>query len=274
MAGPFQTLQILGKPALYHKFIYEVRYEHGLVYLDRCGTTANRIIESDPEWVVREDAVSPQGAPLVHAGSGIQFNFGTQKYDFSLNQPIGKETTLTRADIDLFITKVHAVSAIVHHELELKAFLREGFRVWYLFATESDEDSEKWIASLGAFQVSPSVTAAFAGHLSSETHVVVITARDRKFRAAVTAVERLEILDLGTDALKTLPRSLPKGQREALLTHLRAKLRVVSNPQFAVMVDVDAFVENPIEIEPADFIRQSLEEIETALPKAFPGGTE
>lgn len=263
---------IAGKNALYHKLVYEVRYEHGLIYLDRCGITTDRILQSNPDWVVQENAISPQGAALVNAVSGTQFNFGTRKYDFSLNQPVGKESALTKDDIELFISDVDSVCTIVHRELELKTFVREGFRVWYLFATESDEDSQKWISGLQAFRVADSVTRAFDGQLESESHVAVITTRDRKFRIAVNAVERLETLDLGTEALKTLPRSLPKGQRQALFKQAQVRRRVLSNPELAVMIDVDAFIEDPIEVVPIDFIQRSLQMIEDALLKALSGG--
>lgn len=265
-------MNVAGKTALYHKLVYEVRYEQGLVYLDRCGTTANQIVQSNPEWIIPENAISPQGAPLVNAVSGTQFTFGPLKYDFALNQPVGRESALTPADVQLFISHVESVTSIVHRELDLKTFLREGFRVWYLFATDSEEDSQDWLAALGAFKTNHSVISAFGGKLESETHIAVVAARDRKFRVAVSAVERQEILDLGTEALKTLPRRLAKGQRELVLQQLRARRRILSNPEFAVMIDVDAYVENPVEIAPSDFIRRSLEAIEAGIPKALARG--
>jgi hypothetical protein len=265
-------MKVVGKDALYHKLVFEVRYEHGLVYLDRCGTTLNRITTTHPEWILREDAISAQAAPLIHATTGIQFTVGPYKYDFSLDQPINREIPLTHDDIQAFIAQVDLVSKIVHEELELSQFIREGFRVWYLFGTESEADSQRWIASLGAFEGTSRIGQGFQGKIESEGYVAVMDVGDRKLRFAVNAVERLEHLDLGTEALKTLPRSLPKGQREALLNALKAKRRLLSNPAFAVMIDIDAYVDRPIEVVPADFISQSLSMIDERLPRACSGG--
>lgn len=265
-------MKIAGKTAIYHKLVFEVRYEYGLVYLDRCGVTANRIMAAYPEWVLKEEA-NPQNAPLINVVTGTFFNFGALKYDFSLDQPINKDAAITPSDINEFISQVESISQIVHEELELKSFVREGFRVWFLFGTESEADSQKWISSLESSRIAPSVTNAFQGTLESEGHVAVISARERKYRIAINPVERLEHLDLGNEALRVLPRKLPQKQREALIAKLKAKKRLLANPEFAVMIDVDAYVDRPIEVVPGDFIHQSLETIEHSLPMAFFGGS-
>src|SRR2546428_5334668 len=122
-------MKVAGKRAIYHKLVFEVRYEHGMVYLDRCGTTANRIMATYPDWMIKEEAINPQSAPLINLATGTHFNFGTQKYDFSLDQPINKDAELTSDDISQFISQVESVSQIVHEEFELKNFVRKGIRV-------------------------------------------------------------------------------------------------------------------------------------------------
>ena len=122
-------MRVGGREANYHKLVCEVRYDGGLTYLDRCGTTANRIMATDPAWVLRGENVSPQGAPLVNATSGTQLNFGVYKYDFALDQPEGRETALNEGDINTFISQVGTVSSILHEELSLTRFLRKGFPI-------------------------------------------------------------------------------------------------------------------------------------------------
>ena len=171
----------------------------------------------------------------------------------------------------MFVDEIQTVSQIVHDELQIKQFRREGFRIWYIFETGSEEKSCEWISKLGAFSISPDITRVFEGKLASLNYVVVVEAEERKYRISVTPVERLEQINLGTQALRQLPRELPKRQREHLLKQLNAKKRLLANPQFAVMIDVDAFIEDPIEIAPADFIQESLRAIEERLPKAIGG---
>lgn len=265
-------MHIFGQQANYHKLVYEVRYDHGFMYLDRCGTTSNRITQSFPDWIVSAPNVNPQNAPFTHAIKGIKFNFGPLKYDFSLDQRINAETALRREDIDDFVQEVESVSAIVHEELELSRFIREGFRVWYTFPTKSEAESLDWICKLRGISVQENLPRAFSGILESLSYIVVIKSHERKFRVTVNAVERTEQLDLGSETLRTLPRNLSKKQREHLLDQLRMKHRLLVTPQSAVMIDVDAYVDDPIEISAEDFIPESLKQIEQSLPIAFTGG--
>lgn len=244
-------MNLRGIKGLCHKLVFEVRYEHGLIYLDRCGSTANRVMDTFPEWVLADEGgVNPQNAPLVNLSNGSQFNFGSLKYDFSLEQPINDEAGLTKDDIDLFVSQVDLVGRIVTEELDLKKFLREGFRVWYVFGANSEDHANQLLSGIKAFQTDPILAESFSGQLESEGHVAVIAAEDRKFRIAANVVERLEQLNMGTQSLKVLPRKLPKKQREAFLQHLKEKRRVIANPQHAVMIDVDCYLDNPIEIAP------------------------
>jgi hypothetical protein len=265
-------MKISGLTSIYHKLVFEVRYDFGLLYLDRCGATANRIMETFPEWVLQDESVNPQNAPLINVTTGTHFNFGGLKYDFNLDQPIREEAALTPEDIKSFFAQVDSVSRIVHEELELKHFTREGFRVWYVFGTQSEEESHKWISSLGVFKIGESLPKAFSGKLDNHGHVVIVSAKDRKFRISVTAVERTEQLDIGSHILRIIPRKLPAKQREVLVEKLKAKRRLLANPSYGVMIDVDAYIERPIEIAPVDFMTRSIQMIEESLPVAFSGG--
>jgi hypothetical protein len=257
-------MRIRDKNAFCNKLVYEVRYQHGMTYLDRCGTIANRITMTYPEWVL-QDSPNPQNAPMIHPLSGMHLNFNALKYDFSLDQSVDKP--LERNDIDDFIDQVECLSTIIHEELELRSFVREGFRIWYVLGMESEEEANQWITNLGIFSVNRSVPTAFEGTIESAGHFVIIATNERKYRISINPAERLERLDVGN--LSVLPRSLSRKQREALLGQMKAKRRLRLNPQHIVALDVDAYVEEPIEIVPRDFLTRSVEVIETALPKAF-----
>lgn len=237
-----------------------------MTYLDRCGTTVNRIMRTYPEWVI-QDSPNPQNAPMVHPLTGMLFNFNPIKYDFSLDQSV--DQPLSRADIEAFIDQVECLSSIVHEELELTTFVREGFRIWYVLEMKSEEDANQWITSSGVFNVSPAVPAAFKGTTETAGYVLVIVTDERKYRVAVNTAERLERLNVGN--LNILPRSLSKRQRETLLDQMKAKSRLRQNPQHVVSLDVDAYVDEPIEVVPHDFLSRSIDAIESGLPKAFEG---
>ena len=264
-------MNIQGKSSIYHKLVYEVRYPQGMIYLDRCGSTCNRITAMDPNWMIKENSINPQNAPMFHLSSGIQFNFGPDKFSFSLDQPINKEAALGKQDIENFIAQVHSVSEIVQDQLELNKFSREGFRVWYLFSSSSKEESRKWISQLGVFSISPSVSSAFNGTIDSEGYTLVIKGKERMFRISVNPVEKLETLDTGNASLRTLPRNLPRAQKEAAIKQWKAKNRLLANPEFAVMIDVDAYIEDPYSIASREFINDSLDLMESSLPNALNG---
>jgi hypothetical protein len=257
-------MKIRDKDALCNKLVYEVRYQHGMTYLDRCGTIANRIMMTYPEWVL-QDSPNPQNAPMIHPLTGMQFNFNPLKYDSSLDQSVDK--ALGRDDIETFIDQVEGLSTVVHEELELKTFIREGFRIWYILDMESEHQANQWITNLGVFRVSPVVPTAFEGEIEAAGHFVIVTTNERKYRISINPAERLERLDVGN--LTVLPRSLSKRQRQVLIEKMKAKRQLRLNPQHAVAIDVDAYVEEPIEVVPRDFMTRSVEVIETALPKAF-----
>jgi hypothetical protein len=265
-------MNIAGKHAEYHKLVYEVRYDFGYVYLDRCGITSNRIAQNYPNWIFNPQGANPQQAPLVHALSGIRLNLGPLKYDFSLDQRLNADAAITKSDVEDFIDQVEGLTAIIHDELELSKFRREGFRVWYIFPTASDEESRDWTNRLGSVSLGDRVTKAFSAKLESLGYTIVIESEERKFRISLNPVERTEQLDLGNESLRQLPRTLPKDQREHLLKQLGQKHRLLVSPGFAVMVDVDAYIEDPLAIDPRDFINESLKAIEDGLPRALVKG--
>ena len=41
-----------------HSYVYELRYNYGYTYLDRCGATINEILRNKPGWV--QNDINPQ----------------------------------------------------------------------------------------------------------------------------------------------------------------------------------------------------------------------
>jgi hypothetical protein len=261
-------MEIKGRNSILHKLVYEVRYHRGYLFLDRCGVTANRIMSDHPEWIIRNQDLNPQNAPLVSLNNGTTFSFNALKYDFALEQSTAGDA-LSETDVRDFVTQATAVSAILHEELELREFSRVGFRVWYLFGGQSQEDCEQWIQDLGGFKVDNSVLSAFGGKLLSQNHVAVIESKDRNIRMSINGVESQQQFDLGSEILNIQPHKLPKGQHELLLKQERVRQRISANPRYAAMIDVDVFVENPLDAIAFDFISESFKQAEEGLKRSF-----
>jgi hypothetical protein len=116
--------------------------------------------------------------------------------------------------------------------------------------------------------VSPKLVSAFEGQLEAANMAVLIESKDRKFRVAFNSIERTVPLNLGEGILNVPPRSLPKGQREHLVEQLKLKKRLAHNPQFAAMIDIDAFQDEPRIVKAGEFVRTSLEQLKRFLEAA------
>jgi hypothetical protein len=240
---------VRGKEAILHKVVFELRYWYGMTYLDRCGRTVNAIMKDYPEWTLLSDHPNPQSAPLVSLTNSCRFNFSGRKLDLSLERPLG-EDPLGPDDVEQFADQTEKVTAVVLDQLGLQEFSRIGFRTWFLFPGESQDDSERWLQGLGCFSVSAEVASSFRGEVEAVSVAVVIAADDRKYRLAFSGVERQAQVKIGEGLLNVRTRDLHEKQHQVLLEQQRIKARLHRSPEHAAMIDVDVYTEEPVVIEP------------------------
>ncbi len=257
-------MRIKKKESILQRLVFELRYRYGYSYLDVCGRTINVIQKDFPEWIVRNDQPNPQNAPFVSISNTCAFNFSSHKLDFSLEKPMGKGG-LQEKEISEFINQVEALCDIVIDLLGLKIFTRMGFRSWYIFACENKEDAENWLINLGLHYVSPELIKAFEGKLESLGMSMVINGIDRYYRLSLTGVERTAQIDLGQGILNINAHSLHKDQRKFLLDKEKVKRRILQNPEFAAMIDIDSYIEDPETINTSDFIVSSMNQYTKSL---------
>ena len=259
---------IKNRRSICHKVVFEVRYKYGFTYLDRCGSTVTEIMRStDGEWELSGYEPNPQNAPLISLRNGTRFNFSVLKYDFVLEQTQDADKDIEENDLQEFIQQVDLVSSIVNERLSLKDFTRVGFKIWYLFDSKSREDSENWISQLlKTSDIDDSIADALNGDVEAKSHVVVVASQDRKFRISITGVTTQTQLDLVGGKIGIRKSNLSRGQDKYLKRELK---RAAKNPEFAVMLDIDTFVESPKDADAKDFITESLKQIENKVPEAF-----
>jgi hypothetical protein len=255
---------VRGKPSILHKLIFELRYRHGYTYLDRCGKTINAIMSSHPEWMPRSEHVSPQNAPMVSAVNQSVFNFSSKKLDFSLEQSI--RSGISAAEVESFCSQVDQLSTIVITQLSLKEFERIGLRSWYIFPCTDKDEAEKWLTDLGAFQIAPELGAIFGGEIRDVAVATVVSGTDRDYRIGFNSVEKLALIDLGSEVMAVRTSALSRDQGRAFAHHQkREPNRVIAMPAFAAMIDIDAYQEAPKWPDPGDFVRTSLNEARRRL---------
>lgn len=254
---------IFGKSPILHRLAFELRYLYGYTFLDRCGRTMNAIMRVAPEWLPR-DQTSPQNSPLLSLENNCVFNFSSIKMDFGLEQP--EDVEIGTADVNQFVEQIQLVSQIVIDELGLTEFSRIGVRAWYLFRCQDKAESERWLRQLNLFTVSGTLSQAFGGEVESAALSVIIAGSDRKYRIGLNGAERSAKVDRGSDIVTINPRALSKNQDKILKEQLRRRGSLSAMPIHAVLIDFDAFQEDPISIDPRDFVLTSLKQF---LPQLF-----
>jgi hypothetical protein len=260
-------MQIKGKPSILQKVVFELKYQYGFTYLDKCGRAINAIMREQPEWTVR-DSISPTASSLVSMRNGCSFSFSAFNYNFALERPAGGDP-LSDKDMAGFTQQVDLISSIVNDHLGLKEFTRIGFRVWYLFSCEDKEEAESWLSYLGLYMAQESLISAFGGKKEALGVTVVVSGSDRKYRIAFNAVERRAEIDLGEAILTVQASKLSRDQQRVLQEKEKVKSRMRANPKFPAMIDIDAFQDEPLLVEPRDFIKTSHEEITNRLMAAI-----
>src|SRR5262249_21139803 len=151
-----------------------------------------------------------------------------------------------------FTDQADILSSIVIDQLGLTEFDRIGFRIWYLFGCKSKEEAEKWILDLGYYSVSPRLCEVFEGEIETAGAIIILASADRKFRIALNAVENQAQIDIGQEVLTVRASMLHKDQDKFLRQQMQAKRRMLHNPGFGAMIDVDAFQEIPISLDVRD----------------------
>jgi hypothetical protein len=250
---------IKGKEAILDKIVFELRYQRGFTYLDRCGRMLNALIDDHPEWTVDPNHPNPQSASLISLANSCVLSMGTRKMDLALEIPIGGES-LAEDSIVVFADQVDHAASVVMDQLGLDKFDRIGCRLWYVFPAESKEESEEWLQSLGCYSVSQTLIRAFGGAMEALGVAVVISSHDRKYRISFNGVERTATLDLGNAVLNIRIKDLPSGQQELLREQERTKARVRRTPDFPAMIDIDAYVENPEAPDAKAFVKSTYDE--------------
>ena len=249
---------IASKHAVLRQIAFELKFRYGYRYLDVCGDTINHIVRNYPEWIVKGSNISPQNAPLVSLKNGCSFNFSSEKLDLSLQKPIG-EKPLDEKNVEEFVEQTNLLSSIAIDKLEVGVFTRIGVRVWHTFQCQNKEEAEEWLLKLGVSEIKISRLGIEKANIEAVGLNLIVEGEDRKFRIALNGVESQQQYDLGDLTLSIREAALHKRQKELLQAESLMRQRMRENPQYAALIDVDTFIDDPISFEPKSFIESSME---------------
>ena len=229
--------------------IFELRYNYGYEYLDHTGKVINEII-SRPGWNVSK--AQTDFTSLLNTDEEIIFNFGPQKLD--LVQRVS-ETNKELSPIDQIARLCDDLSLIIIRQFNLQQYLRIGFRVHQLFKADNLEQAKEYVKTLKIF------TTNLPGETIEEvSYTIVISEKEWKSRIAIAPAEqRVEIGPATLKAAQIETHKLAKGQKEALMQKMKAKKIIEAFPLYAVLVDIDSYVEDPPigELKIMDFVKNT-----------------
>jgi hypothetical protein len=255
MAKAFRTVEMIrGKEAMLRHIICEARYSDGQLYLDHCGRLLRRLVGEMPEWVIAPEP-TPQGTTLHNLITGTQLGFGRESASLSLDRSSTDEV-IDAEEVTEFLRQVDTVLGMVLDELEVTAFRRIGYREYHHFSFDTKEDSERWIQELGLVAVSEGLFKAFKAKSEALGVAIVMESENCRHRIGLNGIERSVQVPVGDTILAVRASATHERQRQALLQALKQKRQRQISSTFAVILDMDAYLLDPVDPDLANFARE------------------
>lgn len=241
-----------------HKYVYELRYDFGQVYWDRAGRIAKEILSEREEWDF--DKIDIKHCQLVNRDLNLAFNFGHAKLDLSQTQSVDVESLL---DVGEFAKLAETITSTVVDNLDLEFFPRVGFRVWHLYPSMDREQSHQMVQDLKLFSLDPALSSTL-GDVSEVSHRLVVDRKKHMLRIAVAPFEQqVELPPSLIRAAKVQAKKESHGQRQKRIDALKAQKTIKHFPHFGVLLDLDAYFEDPPypdDLSISDFITRAFED--------------
>lgn len=275
MSKAFTTFTPLhGKEPLLRYMACEVRYNDGYLYLDHCGRLLKKLVGEGAEWIVAPNP-TPQGTTVFNVLAGTSLGFSFRSASMTLDRTAVDEV-ITAEEAEAFIKQAGDVLEMVIDELEVTEFTRVGYREQYHFPFESKEESEKWISELGLFSISPTLLQAYKATHEALGVALLVQREDCRYRITVNGIERSAQVPVGDSSVVMQATTATKKQKQALLEAMKKRRQRQIDSAFAVVLDIDAFLLEPVECDLAGFAgertRTNLVMFRDAVAKPSPKG--
>jgi len=250
------------KTEVIHRYVYELRFEFGQVYCDRAGRIAKEILSRSEFEGWESELINFDFCRLIHRQANLVFNFGPAKLDLSQAQNADVETLISVGD---FGKLAEIATSVVVENLDLEIFPRIGFRVWRLYGTSDRKHSEQLVRDLRLFSLDLTLSSSL-GEVYDISHRLIVDRPNHLLRIAVTPFEQPVNLPPNLiQAAKAKAKNHDKRQRSVMLDKMKADRTIKYYPQFGVLLDLDAYIEDPPypdDLTVSDFIMNTFEDFE------------
>lgn len=233
------------KPELF-TLIFELRYAHGYLYLDRCGQVLLDIERKYPEWVQSE--ITPQGGTLFCAEKEYELQFSSRKYVFVVKKA-GKHS------IDAIAKDILNIWKIINANLLAEEIIRLGIRFYYLLPTKSTEAADKLLEKCKYNVILPEKWKNENFSMKTYNITTVLINNSHEYRVNICTVTRSEAIDPGK-LFQGDPRALPRNQRQARIHQMKSLAEYRADPTYAVQLDVDCSMYDLTSIDIVDEVVQ------------------
>ncbi len=224
---------------LRHRFIFELRYDCGELYWDRCGRVA-RTLAAKKGWALQ--SIDLNGCHIWNEDDNLVFTYSPTKLDLTQSQNQDVPDLLPTGE---FAAIAEEFSEAVVRALEVNSFPRIGFRLWTLMGTESIEDASSQISRMSFF--SPCKALTDLGELSYMSHGVVVARSKHMVRVAATPFEQqVRVPPSVLAAARVESHKHGTGQDKLLIRKLKAQKAIKAFPSVGVMIDLDAYIDEEV----------------------------
>ncbi len=256
------TLVVGMSTEVVHRYVIELRFDFGHVYWDRAGRIAKEILGLEG-WDFEQ--IDIHHCRLSRRDLNVVFNFGPGKLDLSQTQSSEVAELMPAGQ---FGSMAEELAEIVVRHLELDTFPRIGFRTWHLYPARDRQESFVILQNLDLFRHNESTMNAL-GDPSELSYRVVVERQEHMLRIALAPFE--QAIDLPPSILraaKTKARDHrgDKQARKALIDKLKAERMIQNYPQFGVLLDLDAYIEDPPfpdDLSVSDFVANAVADFKT-----------
>jgi hypothetical protein len=248
------TFVIQTSTGIRHRMVFELRYDSGELYWDRCGRAARKLA-AEKEWAVK--SIDLNGCHILNEDQNLVFSYSPTQLDLTQSQSKDASELLSFGE---FAAIAEMFSEVVVQTLEVNSFPRIGFRLWTLYGTESLDDASARIGRMSFFSSSKALSGL--GELSYMSHSVVLARPNQMVRVAATPFEQqIHLAPSVIAAVKEKPHQHSKEQRKLLIQQLKAKKAIETYPHMGIMLDLDAYIEEapyPDQLTVITFIEEAV----------------
>lgn len=255
----------MAKPKL-AKQVFEIRYERGYRYLDRCGEALLIFEDLLPRetgktWMPEE--IVPAGAKLKCPELDVILVFDTARMIVE-QEP---------ADVEFDFPRLcNTAYSVISARFDLGTVIRMGCRRFFLSPVDSTEAAAQLSLRLSPIKGFPGLEPQKYHPRSIELTAVFETAdEDEGYRVSASPTVNAGAPDVLDQRLLSPPRLLPSGQKEALLAQLQRRKQREKSPVAGVMIDIDYYWTRPVKVELKSFLDRAISET-ARLADAYAGG--